>query len=43
MDKLFTYLQSDENYTRVLKWHGAVIIITGISMLAMFMFADFKR
>jgi hypothetical protein len=43
MHKLFTFLQSDENYARVLKWHGAVIIITGISMFALFLFAGIKK
>ena len=37
MHKLFTFLESDENYALVLKWHGVVIGVTGISMLGMFL------
>ena len=28
MHKLFTFLESDENYARFLKWNGVVIGVT---------------
>ncbi|AJZ61016.1 putative membrane protein [Paraburkholderia fungorum] len=36
MHKIFTYLESDENYARVLKWSTVVICATAIYMLGVF-------
>ncbi|RKE35858.1 hypothetical protein B0G76_1987 [Paraburkholderia sp. BL23I1N1] len=33
MHKLFTFLESDENYARFLKWASVVIVVAGIYTL----------
>ena len=43
MHKLFTFLKSDENYARVLKWSNVVICATGIYMLGIFAIAHFSK
>lgn len=43
MHKVFTFLESDENYARVLKWANVVIGATGISMLGMFLIAHLNK
>ena len=43
MHKLFTFLESDENYALVLKWNGVVIGVTGISMLGMLLIAHLNK
>ncbi|CAE6710345.1 hypothetical protein R69927_03647 [Paraburkholderia domus] len=39
MDKLFTFLESDQNYARVLKWANVVIVAVAIYMLGVLLFA----
>ncbi|SIO51461.1 hypothetical protein SAMN05444172_2690 [Burkholderia sp. GAS332] len=43
MHRLFTFLESDENYARVLKWTNVVIGAVGVSMLGMFLIAHLNK
>ncbi|MGF6899601.1 hypothetical protein [Paraburkholderia phytofirmans] len=43
MHKLFAFLESDENFARVVKWTNVVVGTVGICMLGVFLIAFLNK